>query len=528
MKKITFTFIAVAICGTASFGITINVPEDYATIGEAISVAVDGDTIIVGPGVYDPPPTVFYEPDDITLLGNGFVGANRTTIVGNFTTEIEAKIDIRYVDGWEIGGFELIAGHKGINTEGNYDCYIHDIYVHDVTWNYADGVMVNATKVLVERSIFVGCPYAGIEIWYPTQSGHIFRNNTIIDCNNGVLVRGQTEDLVLENNIIMSNGDGVEFVGTWTGSEFLDYNDLFDNGDNWSGCVPGSHNIYANPLFVGGAGAEQYLLLPDSPCIDAGDPDSPPDPDGTVADIGCFYFDQNFPPGSLTLDLEPVDPPIILPPQGGAFDYTASLACDPSNYAIFDAWTELLLPDGQTMGPLYIRPNVFLAAGDSLFRQLEMYVSAWAMPGTYEFRGYLGPSLDSVWAADFFTFEKLPLEGGATPAEDPYVVISGWDLVEKIYLIPATNPPRSPLEISGTPNPFNPETTLRFNLPQAGQATLKVYDLAGRTVATLFDRELPTGWHTAQFDGSQAASGVYLAVLESGGGRIVERLLLLK
>jgi hypothetical protein len=50
-------------------------------------------------------------------------------------------------------------------------------------------------------------------------------------------------------------------------------------------------NIDTNPLFVA-PGAGDYSLLEDSPCIDAGDPNSYPDPDGTVADMGAFYFDQ--------------------------------------------------------------------------------------------------------------------------------------------------------------------------------------------------------------------------------------------
>jgi hypothetical protein len=50
-------------------------------------------------------------------------------------------------------------------------------------------------------------------------------------------------------------------------------------------------NIFLDPLFVDPFG-ENYYLQSGSPCIDAGDPASPLDPDGTVADIGAFYFDQ--------------------------------------------------------------------------------------------------------------------------------------------------------------------------------------------------------------------------------------------
>ena len=51
-------------------------------------------------------------------------------------------------------------------------------------------------------------------------------------------------------------------------------------------------NIDADPLFVDPENGD-YHLTENSPCIDAGDPDSPFDPDGTIADMGAFYFNQN-------------------------------------------------------------------------------------------------------------------------------------------------------------------------------------------------------------------------------------------
>lgn len=75
------------------------------------------------------------------------------------------------------------------------------------------------------------------------------------------------------------------------------------------------------------------------------------------------------------------------------------------------------------------------------------------------------------------------------------------------------------------PNPFNPQTTIRYGLPQAAHVTLAVYDLAGRRVATLFDGPRPAGEHAAVWDGRTAAgtpapSGAYLYRLTtSAAGR---------
>jgi hypothetical protein len=60
------------------------------------------------------------------------------------------------------------------------------------------------------------------------------------------------------------------------------------------------------------------------------------------------------------------------------------------------------------------------------------------------------------------------------------------------------------------PNPFNPVTTIQFDLPRDARVTLAVYDQLGRLVATLLENEdLPGGTQEAQFDGSAVGSGVY-------------------
>jgi len=72
------------------------------------------------------------------------------------------------------------------------------------------------------------------------------------------------------------------------------------------------------------------------------------------------------------------------------------------------------------------------------------------------------------------------------------------------------------------PNPFNPMTTLRFDVPVAGRAHLEVYDVAGRLIRGLLDADLPAGSHEAVWDGRDEAgramaSGSYFARLTAGG-----------
>ena len=67
------------------------------------------------------------------------------------------------------------------------------------------------------------------------------------------------------------------------------------------------------------------------------------------------------------------------------------------------------------------------------------------------------------------------------------------------------------------PNPFNPVTSIEFQLPAAGFAALKVYDILGREVGTLVNENMSPGVHTATWDASGMASGVYYCRLSFGG-----------
>jgi Secretion system C-terminal sorting domain/The GLUG motif len=79
------------------------------------------------------------------------------------------------------------------------------------------------------------------------------------------------------------------------------------------------------------------------------------------------------------------------------------------------------------------------------------------------------------------------------------------------------------------PNPFNPTTTISFTLQRDGRAVLKVYDILGREVATLLDENRKAGeYQQVMFDGSRFSSGVYFAVLQSGGKQLIKTMLLMK
>ena len=80
-----------------------------------------------------------------------------------------------------------------------------------------------------------------------------------------------------------------------------------------------------------------------------------------------------------------------------------------------------------------------------------------------------------------------------------------------------------------TPNPFNPRTKIEFGMRSAGHASVRIFDVRGRLVRTLVDRDLEAGNHSVDFDGNGLASGVYLMKLSiRGEAAEIRRITLMK
>lgn len=78
------------------------------------------------------------------------------------------------------------------------------------------------------------------------------------------------------------------------------------------------------------------------------------------------------------------------------------------------------------------------------------------------------------------------------------------------------------------PNPFNPVTKIKFDIPKYTQATIRVYDIVGNEVAVLHNGDLQAGFYEAEFNASSYASGVYFYRLETPDYTNVKRMILVK
>jgi hypothetical protein len=78
------------------------------------------------------------------------------------------------------------------------------------------------------------------------------------------------------------------------------------------------------------------------------------------------------------------------------------------------------------------------------------------------------------------------------------------------------------------PNPFNPETHVRFTVPRESSVRITVFDVLGREQAVLIDGDLPAGVYTVRWDASGVASGMYILRMQSGDFTETRRMLLLR
>jgi len=249
---------------------------------------------------------------------------------------------------------------------------------------------------------------------------------------------------------------------------------------------------------------------------------------GDLWNIGLVKFEGQ-PPASVSLI--PQNPPIIIPSTGGSFQFITEVVSHMDTTQSLDFWTYITLPYGQPYGPIFIRRDINFAALDTITRQMTQDVGQGAPGGIYTYHGYVGDFPSNVYDQDSFTFSKLGDDLDCTNLLGSDFRVSGWD--DEIGMTEAFYPSLFSLHPC-RPNPFNPSTVIRYELPEADFVRLSVYDISGRDVSRVgFGESDLQGWreaglHEATFDGSKLAAGVYIAKLEAGDYVGIQKMVLLK
>ncbi len=122
--------------------------------------------------------------------------------------------------------------------------------------------------------------------------------------------------------------------------------------------------------------------------------------------------------------------------------------------------------------------------------------------------------------------------GGAIMWDDDYLYIQSVDnLAIYAYTLLSTQSEdieKPAISLANHPNPFNPETTISFNLPSQSRVKLEIFNIKGQKVDTLLDQPMDAGCHRIEWSPQGLSSGVYLSRLTTNDGQSFRKMLLLE
>ena len=352
----------VALFGESAEHIILSVPTFYETIQSAIIAAYPEDTVEVGTGTYE---------ENLHLLDKNLVlrslgGADSTLVEGDGTGSV-LTIAGGQTNLTKIYGFTLTGGGGakggGLRIDSSSSPDLRDLIIVDNDAGEGGGIYIESSSptfmnVSIQYNdatsdgggmairdfsnpIFNYLIIAGNDgdngagILVRDNSNPVFNHVTVADneaqSDGGAFyIRGGSHPQIT-NSILWNNGtEAIYFSSAGSASEITFNYSILDGGEadiatNGSTVNWGTGNLENDPLF-----ANVYQLQWGSPAIDAGDPNSPVDPDGTLPDMGVLYYNQTY---------QPPDPPLGLSYVPGAgqveLSWSANMEADLTHYILY-------------------------------------------------------------------------------------------------------------------------------------------------------------------------------------------------
>ncbi len=283
----------------------------FATIQHGIDVSANADTVLVQSGTYVENiifdgnlvtvGSLFLTTQDADYISSTIIdGDNNGSVVifGNVNSSaVLCGFTITNGDSDNFGGGIncyasnptlknlIITGNSAFNSGGGIRCaydanpFIKNVTISDNSANYGGGICCNLSDPILENVTISGNTATG-----SFGGGGIFchsdSNPSLINC---IMWNDSPQEIYFHDDL-EPNSITISYSDIEGGEAGIVIN---NNGTlNWL-----DGNIDTDPLFVD-AGNGDYHLQSTSPCIDAGDPNSPLDPDGTTADMGAWFYDQ--------------------------------------------------------------------------------------------------------------------------------------------------------------------------------------------------------------------------------------------
>jgi Secretion system C-terminal sorting domain/FG-GAP-like repeat len=445
----------------------------------ATDVDGDGDTDILGAAATDDEITWWENTDgsglnwDEHLVVNGFGFAYSV-----YATDMDSDGDIDVLgaanNSDDIKWWENVDG-SGLNW-----------IEHEVDGSFNGPECVYATDVDGDGDTDVlGAAQYGEDIswWENVDGGGLIWTQHIVDADfNGALSVYATD--------IDNDGDADVLGAAYVADDITWWENVDGDGLNW-----------AEHTLDGDFNAAWSISAADV------DGDGNMDVLGVARGDGITWWSQPGPPVQLTPGMDPV-----IVPLGDSFDYSVDIELGIAEPRFGAIWSEAILPDGNTYGPIYEINYYFGTYTQHHVEGLIQQIPLFAPLGDYEFVLNIGLNSNTPAFSDSFPFTVV--EGGARFSNTND---QGWTSHGHERLIASGDTEidnDTPLLAEYAlqpvyPNPFNPTATISVSLPETAPLDIVVFDVMGRQIATIANDHQGAGTHTFTFDGSNLASGLY-------------------
>jgi hypothetical protein len=152
-------------------------------------------------------------------------------------------------------------------------------------------------------------------------------------------------------------------------------------------------------------------------------------------------------------------------------------------------------------------------------------------PGRYGVVSMIDDNGNYLWDREL---EKIATISSVIQTSDGAYLALGWEGLTKLVQT------SSAIETTGYniteefnlyknyPNPFNPSTTIEFDLPKSSNVKIEVYNIAGQKIQTLLNKKMSAGSHKVDFNAENLSSGVYFYKIEAGEFQDVKKMILLR
>jgi len=513
----------------------LNVPADYATIQGAIDASIDGDTVLIHPGIYE---GAYLYNKNINLFSlystTGDTGYISNTIIDGDDDGCPLMIYGNIDESTHISGFTIQNGTGCVYGQGG-GLYIEGSPVVDNMVIKDNNALLNGGGICVNLNSS------------PTFRDLIVKNNTG-ELGAGIYVTGSTIDMqncIISNNSANSNGGGVFIAhapsGTILANVTITGNTAAESGGGiycedsspslvnsivWNnlpeqieiysdtaivtfsdiqGGWEGTGNIDADPLFCNPDSGD-YALSDNSPCF------------------GTGYYGVNM--GALgvgcgTSNLPPTDFSILEPSNN------TQITIDESNMntgSITFSWGESSDANGDSL--YYLMRITSAEIGDHGMDTNATFIDISYMDIIEDMSENNVTAASLVWTVHI-------TDGIDTVEADnaPFTLQVDGSNALSAYL-EGLLPDEFALQ-QNYPNPFNPVTTLRYDLPINGMVTIIIYDMLGREVKTLINQNQNAGyksviWNATNDNGKPISAGIYLYQIHAGEYMQTKKMVLLK